>query len=723
MKKLVIVESPSKAKTINKYLGKDYTVVASVGHVRDLPKSNKDAVDIKAGFVPKYVVDPRKKDVIEDIKEKAKKSEEVILATDPDREGESIAWHIKEAVGLKNPKRVVFHEITKSAILEALEHPREIDDKLREAQEARRVLDRLFGYDLSGLLWKKLRYGLSAGRVQSPALRILAEREREIQAFVSTPYWVIKGEFKTKKGEKFSMECEEQPEDQKTADEIVSKAKENKWSVVGVQNTEVKRQPKPPFTTSTLQQAASSRLGYSPSRTMLIAQKLYETGHITYMRTDSVNLSKEAIAGANIIITSKYGEKYANPRIFKTSSKNAQEAHEAIRPTDMGAVHDGHTPEQKKLYDLIWSRTVASQMTDALMARTKITANIDAKDIPNFSANGSRIIFDGWLKADPDSSGEEVLLPNIDESSELTLENIESIQKFTEPPSRYTEAGLVKELEKRGIGRPSTYASIIKTIQDRHYVEKENRSLKPTDTGMVVSGFLEDHFAKYISDTFTALMEDELDEIALGKREYVQTLKDFYTSFSKDVASKKDIEKISELGDADAKFKCPICSSPMKIKLGRGGKFLSCARFPECQGALTIDGIEIKKDEPLGKDPVTDLPIFTKIGRFGPYVQMGNKETLAKGKKPKMASIPKEKDPSTVSIEDALKYLSLPRELGNHPDTGKPISAGIGRFGPYVVHERDFRSIKQDDPYTITFERALSILSEPKKVRAGRKKV
>ncbi|MFA6295086.1 MAG: type I DNA topoisomerase [Candidatus Paceibacterota bacterium] len=835
--KLLIVESPSKSKTISKYLGNGFVVRASVGHIRDLPKSNKKAVDIEGGFIPHYEIVAKKEDIIADITAQADKADEILLATDPDREGEAIAWHIAEVLKdrlgkntKKKMKRVTYHEITKEAVLEALEHPRDIDEHLREAQEARRVLDRIVGYDLSGLIWKKVRYGLSAGRVQSPALRIIMEREREIRAFKPETYWVIAGQWHIKGDSKdnlLNLTCVKEPRDKKEVENILEVARKEKWQVIDIEESEQKRSPRAPFITSTLQQTASSRFGFSPSRTMGIAQKLYESGYITYMRTDSTNLGQQALAQIGTIIEKNYGKEYLSFRTYATKSKNAQEAHEAIRPSHFDKEKAGHNDEQKKLYRLIWQRAVASQMADAKLAKTKIIANIsNGKEsqsvplerlseransggltstpnnevrppefaIPNFEANGSRVLFDGWLKADPESNGEEVNLPKCNKGEKLDLISIDSEEKQTQPPPRYTEAGLIKELEKRGIGRPSTYASICKTIEDRGYVSKENKSLKPTDTGDVVSSFLEEYFPSYISDSFTAEMEDELDDIANGTRTYLKTLTDFYKPFHKEVKSKEKIEKITNLGIADAKFKCPKCGkTPMEIKLGKNGKFISCVDYPKCDGALTLDGTEFKSDTPIGNDPTTGLPIFVLNGRFGPYVQLGHrvpkvKKVRTKKKapsalsnsnqdsstlpasslispvspasnsvsstlpvsspelstsssippdsssvsptlpspiptppKPKMASIPKYMDPSKVTVADALKYLSLPRTLGVDPKTGKDVVASAGRFGPYVVSDGNFRSIKApDNVYDITLERALEMLAVPKKVRAGK---
>ncbi len=719
---LVIVESPTKSKTISKFLGGNFLVRASVGHVRDLPKSNKKAIDIKGGFIPHYEVSEGKQEVLEDLKQIAKKADQIYLATDPDREGEAIAWHVAEVLGLKKPKRIVFHEITKDAVREALEHPREIDPELVRAQEARRVLDRLVGYDLSGLIWKKVRYGLSAGRVQSPALRIVMEKEREIRAFKSETYYVIAADISGKNGTVFRVTCEEEPRDQKVAETILKKGRAGSWFIKNITESEIKRSPRPPFTTSTLQQTASSRLGFSPARAMVIAQKLYEQGFITYMRTDSVNLASSAQSQIIGLVEKIYGKGYAEPRVYKTTSKNAQEAHEAIRPTDAARENAGHNEEQKKLYRLIRERAIASQMADAKLLRTKIVANITEDGIPDFSATGSRVAFDGWLACDIRARGEDVELPKVDKSEPMDLKDMTSEEKHTEPPARYTEAGLVRELEKRGIGRPSTYASIIKTLHDRKYVEKEGRALKPTDTGEVVSSFLEENFMNYIGDTFTAEMENELDDIADGKREYVKTLRDFYGPFHKDVKAKEKIEKLTNLGAAPDKWKCPVCGSPMIIKLGRGGKFMSCERYPECKGARQLDGSVAEPNKPLGTDPETGLPIFVLEGRFGPYVQLG--EVTKEKPKPRRASIPKAKDLTTVTLDDALKYLRLPRILGTHPDTGKDIVANVGRFGPYIMHDGDFRSLKKvDDVYTIELPRALEILKEEKKVgRRGKKK-
>ncbi|MFN4181102.1 MAG: type I DNA topoisomerase [Candidatus Paceibacteria bacterium] len=604
--RLLIVESPSKAKTIEKYLEGAFTVRASVGHIRDLPKSNKKAIDIEGGFIPHYEISKGKEKVVHELQHLAEKASEVLLATDPDREGEAIAWHLETLLKtdkkVKAPiRRVTFHEITKEAVTEALESPCAIDTNLRKAQEARRVLDRLVGYDLSGLIWKKVRYGLSAGRVQSPALRIIMEREREIRAFIPEKYWKIFGDFKNIQKADLRLECTEEPRVEKLVARIMELGEKSDWLITDVKESEQKRAPRAPFTTSTLQQTASSRLGYSPSRTMQIAQKLYEAGHITYMRTDSTNLSVQAQNQIISYVEKKFGKEYAERHIYKTKSKNAQEAHEAIRPTHIEVEHAG-SEEQQKLYRLIWERTVSSQMSDAKLKKTKIIAVIeDDTSLPAFSANGSRLLFPGWLAVDRDTRGEDVELPLCNKGEKLSLISLYNEEKFTEPPGRYTEAGLVKELESRGIGRPSTYASIMRTLEDREYVRKEGKTLFPTDTGEVVSDFLEKNFAEYISDTFTALMEDELDEISRGEREYEKTLREFYTPFLKEVKAKDKLAKATDMGEAPEHIKCPKCGASMIIKLARAGKFYSCSRYPDCEGALRLDGTELEGPKETGE--------------------------------------------------------------------------------------------------------------------------
>jgi len=646
MTKLLIVESPAKSKTISKYLGENYTVKASVGHVRDLPKSNSkkaNAIEIENNFKPNYETIVGKEKIIAELRKETKKAEEVLLAMDPDREGEAIAWHIdqilKENIINSQPRktnppirRVTFNEITQEAIQEALLHPRPIDQNLRKAQEARRVLDRLFGYGLSGLIWKKLRYGLSAGRVQSPALRILMERERLIRAFIPEDFWVITAEVKTKIGKIFFLTCSEEPREKKRVDQILKVCEKEPWIVSEVKETEIKRSAQAPFITSTLQQTASSRLGFSPSQTMMYAQRLYEAGFITYMRTDSVNLSATAQKQAWAIIEKNYGKKYLNPRQFKNKSKNAQEAHEAIRPSNLSVTTAGTTSEQQKLYQLIYNRTLASQMSDAKLLKTKIITRLgkrtkeDDKNFPYFSTNGSHLLFDGWLKVDPLAQGEDVELPQVKINDVLDLLRMKTEAKQTQPPTRYSEASLIKELEKRGLGRPSTYATITKTLYDRGYVEKINKALHPTETGDVVSSFLENYFENYISDDFTANMENNLDKIAEGKETYEKLLKNFYTPFIKEVKSKESIEKISNLGPAENKYRCPKCGGKMVYKLGKTGKFISCEKFPECEGALTLEGKEIEGPQETGEKcpECEDGKLVIREGRFGKFISCSN---------------------------------------------------------------------------------------------------
>lgn len=633
--KLVIVESPSKAKTIEKYLGGDYKVASSVGHIRDIPKSASKkvkAIDIEAGFIPNYIILDDKKDVVRKLKEMSEKADEVILASDPDREGEAIAWHIKEALQLKEGKysRIIFNEITKDAVLEALKNKREININLKVSQEARRVLDRLFGYGLSGLIWTKLWYGLSAGRVQSPALRILAEREREIQAFKPQTYWRVSADVKSKEGKLITIKYFEDifnKDEKEQVQEICNKHKV--FIVKKNKETEVQKKPNAPFITSTLQQSANSFLGFSPSRTMRTAQKLYEKGYITYMRTDSPTLSKKFVFEISFFIKEEFGKIYLENRVFKSKSKNAQEAHEAIRPTSASKVILGSTDDEKKLYSLIWKRTISSQMSSAKIIRTKILLS-NSEKIKDFVLTGSRLFFDGWLKIFPEARGEDQLLPKIKEKEKLELIELIIEQKETTPPNRYSEAGLVKELELRGIGRPSTYASIIKTLKDRQYADLEGRTLIPTDIGMAVSNFLEKHFSNYISDVFTSKMEDNLDLLSIGKDNYVKLLSEFYEKFTEDIKSKKDIEKITNIGEVKDFF-CPECEKKMVWKLSKKGKFMSCIKFPDCTGARTEEGKVLEGPKEIGRKcpkcmeniSVKDEEkgqLILREGRFGQFI-------------------------------------------------------------------------------------------------------
>ena len=681
MSKLLIVESPAKSKTIEKYLGSNYRVLSSVGHIRDIPKSaskKANAVDIERGFVPNYVTIDNKQKVIDELQKAAQRADHVLIATDPDREGEAIGWHIKEVLGLSDNDydRVTFNEITKDAVLEALKHPRKIDNDLKTAQEARRVLDRLFGYGLSGLIWTKVRYGLSAGRVQSPALRILAEREREIKAFVPDDYFQITAEVKDQSGHLLSLAYHHDVYDISEKELVESEcAKHANFIVTEVKSSEAARKPNAPFTTSTLQQTASNRLGFSPSRTMRAAQKLYEAGMITYMRTDSPGLSRQALAQIAGFVEEHFGKKYLEVKQFSSKSKNAQEAHEGVRPTDTGRTSAGRSDDEKSLYDLIWKRTVASQMAPAQSLRTKIFAS-NSPHIKDFSVSGSRLLFDGWLRAFPEARGDDVLLPDIHKGDELRMIQLGVEPKQTTPPNRYSEAGLVKELEARGIGRPSTYAATIKTLVDREYVTKEGRTLFPTDLGMVISNFLETHFAEYISDGFTAEMEDDLDLMAVGKKDYVATLQAFYDPFTQQVASKKDIDKITTLGPVeDDSIVCPDCESPMDWKLSKSGTFMSCRRFPDCQGARTAEGTALEGPKDLGKPCPRCLEdhkkepgnLVLREGRYGQFVSC--------------SSYPKCK---YIEEDEATKQANATGVMCSECPNGE-MTKKMGRFGEFYA--------------------------------------
>ena len=660
----MIVESPTKVKTIKKYLGEKYDVVASVGHVRDLPKSEKDAVDIDKDFAPNYVVSKDKEKVINDIIKRAAGAEHVILATDPDREGEAIAWHIQQAAKLKSPDRIIFHEITKEAVEEALKHPRKINQSLRRSQEARRVLDRLFGYTLSKLIWTKVRYGLSAGRVQSPALRILMEREREIRKFKPITFWEMRGTFKREDGTEHIAECEKVFENKKEVDAILAQAKKKKWKISEIKERVQKRNPRPPFITSTLQQAANTVYGWSPSYTMRAAQRLYEAGHITYMRTDSVNLSVTAHTAIKKRIIGEYGDAYYQRTNYKTRSKSAQEAHEAIRPTDPLNPFCGIAKEERMLYELIFRRTIASQMIPAELIRT--TISFQAEDMPLFLIKGVVIKEAGWFKADTDASGQEIVLPIFEKNEQMVCTDIQSTEKQTIPPPRYSEAGLVKELESRGIGRPSTYASTIKTLIDRQYVEKEQRALVPTKLGDVVSSFVEENFETYISDSFTADMEETLDYIAVGEKEYANTLGDFYFPFQKAVESRKDVPKLTSLGPAPKEFPCPVCKAPMEFKLSKTGSFMSCTKFPDCQGSRTETGEEIQPPKPTGKPcPECGEPLVTRTGRFGDFISC---QTYPKCKHVEEDPEEKARKDTGIQCTDCKRGTIIER---------------MGRFGPF----------------------------------------
>ena len=691
MKNLVIVESPAKAKTISKFLGSDYVVMASMGHVRDLPKSTL-GFDPDDNFKPNYQVSADKKKVIADLKKQISKDTTIYLAADEDREGEAIAWHLIPALKIeKNPiKRIVFHEITKDAILKALQNPRDVDQNLVDAQQARRILDRAVGYELSPLLWKKVRYGLSAGRVQSVAVKIIVDRENEIRAFVPEEYWKIKADFinpelsselAKKDGKNIKVKNE------KEARDIENSLNSGSYKLVDIEEKESTRNPAPPFTTSTLQQEASRKIGLSVAQTMMIAQQLYEGnvanipnhtgGLITYMRTDSLNLSTVATTAAKKVIEDEYGKDYslAKPRAFKSTAKGAQEAHEAIRPVDMSLkpsdVKAYLEPSQYRLYSLIWKRTIATQMATAKIANTTYKIEAGKNKEFEFQTKGQRIIFAGFMKAYTEGSDNpeaaldsaEKILPNIKVGTVLELENLSSEQNFTKPPSRYTEASLVKKLESEGIGRPSTYAPTISTIQVREYVVKtEDKKLAPTPTGEIVNSFLTDHFSNIIDLGFTARIEEQFDDIAEGKKAWVDVMKSFYGDFKKTIKDKE--ENISK-----------------------------------------SDYSQVRE---LGIDPKSGKPVSARVGRFGPFIQIGTKDDE---EKPKFVAIPEKLNMDTITLDEALFLFTLPRVVGVD-DSGNEIKANIGRFGPYLQVKTKYYSLKTDDPYTVDEQRAREIISE-----------
>ena len=646
-KTLVIVESPTKAKTIARFLGNEYDVQASFGHIRDLPKS-KMGIDIEHNFEPTYTIPLKAKPVVAELKAKAGKASQVILATDEDREGEAIAWHLVSALGLdpKDVHRIVFHEITKTAIDAALQTPRSLDLNLVDAQQARRILDRLVGYELSPFLWKKIRYGLSAGRVQSVALRLIVEREREILAFKTDEYWSIEPQFEKDKvrfGAKLNRIAEKTVgkldiKNKEQADKIVEDVSKSKFIVEEVTKKQQKRSPSPAFITSTLQQEAARKLGMSAKQTMVIAQQLYEgvtigaegqTGLITYMRTDSINLAKVALEQAGEVIKSRFGsDYYTGPRHYNAKSKNAQEAHEAIRPTNLSrtpdAVKEYLDRGQQRLYDLIWKRTIASQMADAQVEAT--AADIAALGTSgtnyNFRANGQRIVFEGFIKAytegkDDDSEEMEGILPELSAKEKLDVQEMKALQHFTEPPARYTDASLIKALESNGIGRPSTYAPTLSTIQDRGYVEKEDKKYKPTEIGILVIDLLVEHFPQIVDLQFTAKMEEDLDHVAEGTEAWQPVIKNFYLPFKETVDQKQlDVEKQIEISDTP----CPHCGKPMIIKFGRYGKFLACPEGEKITKPLPEEEAQIKALEEKTKDercPICEGPMKIQRGRFG----------------------------------------------------------------------------------------------------------
>ncbi|XPV68848.1 MAG: type I DNA topoisomerase [Halarcobacter sp.] len=697
MKNLVIVESPAKAKTISKFLGKDYKVMASMGHVRDLPKS-KLGFDPDKNFEPKYLISTDKKRVISDLKKEITKDTTIYLAADEDREGEAIAWHLIPALKIeKNPlKRIVFHEITKDAILEAINNPREVNQDLVDAQQARRILDRAVGYELSPLLWKKVRYGLSAGRVQSVAVRIIVDREQEIRAFIPEEYWKITANFINPKFEALLAKIDgkaKKVKNEQEAKAIETSINQGNFELFDIEEKDSTRNPAAPFTTSTLQQEASRKIGLSVKQTMVIAQQLYEGnvgnipnhtgGLITYMRTDSLNLSKVATSAAKEVIEKEYGKEYSlnKPRVYKSKAKGAQEAHEAIRPVNMALKPTDIKPyvdnAQYRLYSLIWKRTLATQMAPAKIANTtyKISAGKDKEY--EFQVKGQRIIFPGFMKAytegsdNPESAldSSEKLLPTIKVGTVLDLEKLDLEQNFTKPPARYTEASLVKKLESEGIGRPSTYAPTISTIQAREYVVKtEDKKLAPTPTGEIVNSFLVDHFPGIVDLGFTAKVEEEFDDIADGKIAWQQVMQDFYGNFKKTITEKE--ESVNK-----------------------------------------EDYLQIRE---VGIDPKSGKPVSARVGRFGPFVQIGTKDDE---EKPKFVAIPEHLNMDTITLDEAMFLFTLPRVVGQN-SSGEDIVANIGRFGPYLQVKTKFYSLKEDDPYTIELPRALEVIKQLDEAKA-----
>ena len=770
--KLVIVESPAKAKTINKYLGSQYKVIASFGHVRDLPSKNGSVLPDE-GFAMKYEISDKSSKYINEIIKLAKQADEIYLATDPDREGESISWHVAEVLREKKIikddtkfKRIAFNEITKKAVLAAVANPRIIDLALVNAQQARRALDYLVGFTLSPILWRKLPGCRSAGRVQSVALRIICEREDEIERFKTQEYWDIELDMLNEKGDKFTAMLsivdgkkldKFSITNEETAEKLRSRLKGQDFKVLSIQKKQQKRNPSAPFITSSLQQEASRKLGFGAKKTMQIAQKLYEgidiggetVGLITYIRTDGVTLSTEAVDAIRSLIQDKYGSKYLpqEPRVYKSKSKNAQEAHEAVRPTDMSLMPESLSNEldkdQLRLYELIWKRTMACQMESVLV--DMVGADLISAD-NNFvaRATGSTIAFDGFYKIyqegiDDGKDEENKMLPPLSEGEPIDAKKIKPEQHFTEAPPRYSEAGLVKRLEELGIGRPSTYASIISVLQDRKYVEIDKKRFHPTNLGRLVTVFLIGFFTKYVEYDFTADLETDLDEVAEGKRNWQSLLSDFWLGFNQNVAKVSE-HKITDVIDYVEKSldfhlfgeegtkkyeenkKCPSCSNgALSLKLGKYGAFLACSNYPDCTYKKTVskteeggeEGIQVDNTKELGLDPTGQM-VYLKKGPYGWYVQLG--EAVSKKDKPKRSQLPDGTKPEELTLEVALKLLNLPMLLGKHPESGEEIHMGIGKYGPYVKYMGKFTSIpKAIDPFSITLAEAVEIIaSKPK---------
>jgi len=748
MSKLLIVESPSKAKTLKKYLGSDFEVLASYGHVRDLIPKN-GAVDTEHQFAMKYDIIERNSRHVDAIAKAVKNADSIYLATDPDREGEAISWHIAEILKSKNllknklMKRVVFHEITKGAVEHAIAEPRDISMPMVNAQQARRALDYLVGFNLSPLLWKKIRRGLSAGRVQSPALRLIVERELEIEAFKSQEYWTIHldalkhshgfnaklVQLNNQKVEQFTVINHDQQAD------IVGKlllASAGKTTVSRVEKKQRSRSPAAPFTTSTLQQEAVRKLGFTTARAMRVAQQLYEgvdvgggtVGLITYMRTDSFSLAAEAIAQIRDYVKKNFDADYLprTPVVYKTKSKSAQEAHEAIRPTDINRtpaqVRQYLNDEQFKLYEMIWKRALACQMAAAKFDAVSVDLSVGS-DANLFRATGQTLVFPGFIAvymegSDDEEEEGESKLPHLETGEVLTVEKIYGDQHFTEPPPRYSEASLVKVLEEYGIGRPSTYATIISTLQDREYVVLDKKRFTPTDVGRVVNKFLTEHFTKYVDYDFTANLENALDSVADGERDWIPLMDEFWQGFNKQIHDKADVDRPgNELIDEA----CPKCGKPLQKQLSRYGSFIGCTGYndtPKCDYKRSIDGAASLGTDPvaIGTDTETGKEILLMNGPYGPYLQLGLPVEGDK-KKPKRVSIPKEIPLADVNLQTANMLLSLPRDLGLHPVTNKKVIANIGRFGPYVNHDAKFKSIpKSMSVFTINLDDAVTLLAQ-----------
>ncbi len=762
---LVLVESPAKAKTINKYLGKGYEVLASFGHVRDLP-AKSGSVDPDADFHMLWEVDPKAQKRLNDIARAVKGADKLILATDPDREGEAISWHVlqvlkeKKALTSQPIERVVFNAITKQAVTEAMAHPRKIDQALVDAYLARRALDYLVGFTLSPVLWRKLPGARSAGRVQSVALRLVADRELEIEKFVRQEYWSLVATLATPRDETFEArlvgadgkKLQRLDIGSGAEAEAFKQALETAVFTVGsVEAKPLKRHPYPPFTTSTLQQEASRKLGFAPAHTMRVAQRLYEgvdiggetIGLITYMRTDGVEMAEEAIVAIRRAIETDYGRNYvpSAPRRYQTKTKNAQEAHEAIRPTDVArSPQDAKRfldQDQAKLYELIWLRSVASQMESAELERTtaEIDANVAGRRL-ELRATGTVVKFDGFLTLyqegrDEDPEDEEARrLPQMAAGERLAKKAIASDQHFTEPPPRYSEASLVKRLEELGIGRPSTYASILQVLRDRKYVRLDKRRLYPEDRGRIVVAFLESFFAKYVEYDFTARLEEQLDLIAEREINWREVLRDFWRDFivaideTKDLKMSKVIDALDDLlaphlfpprADGSDPRQCPTCGNGrLSLKLSKFGAFIGCSNYPECRYTrpLTIpaDGSAEIGTKVIGLDPESGLEVTLRSGRFGPYLQLGE---AVNGEKPRRAGLPKGTAPDQIDLQRALALLSLPREVGRHPEDGEPIRAGIGRFGPYVQHGKTYANLESpEEVFAIGLNRAVTLIAE-----------